>query len=184
MRYKHIYFLLAYSTIICQRQLANWQQDFLSLHTLNTILKSLQGILKPETVQEMWQKVDENEGIADKDGWYGWGWSVLPEKQTHGSCQHQKHTISHVGKCSIVPKKCPTMRLSKLTNTLHQPMGFKGLFPERNQKYDQFSLCGISWGSGEERILRWGGGIWDDDHSSCASTLIFISCISSFTLLD
>ncbi|XP_031574305.1 serine beta-lactamase-like protein LACTB, mitochondrial [Actinia tenebrosa] len=59
--------------------------------------KLLPGILKPETIKEMWKEVDRNKGTAHKDGWYGWGWYVLSDKQTHGACRHVKQTIFHTG---------------------------------------------------------------------------------------
>lgn len=59
------------------------------------------GILKPETIQEMFQKIIKTENIAQKNGWYGWGWYVTPEKQTFGACRKQKATFYHTGNSLI-----------------------------------------------------------------------------------
>ena len=59
------------------------------------------GILKPETMHEMWKEVEKNKGTAHKDGWYGWGWYVLPEKQSYGACRHVRKTVYHTGSIGI-----------------------------------------------------------------------------------
>ena len=37
------------------------------------------------------------EGKGHKDGGYGLGWVVIPEKQDFGSCYHQSETVFHSG---------------------------------------------------------------------------------------
>jgi len=41
--------------------------------------------------------VTNTEGKGHKDGGYGLGWVVIPEKQDFGSCFHQSETVFHVG---------------------------------------------------------------------------------------
>lgn len=57
----------------------------------------LPGFLKPETVTELWKIVTNTEGKGHKDGGYGLGWAVIPEKQEFGACNHQSETILHSG---------------------------------------------------------------------------------------
>ena len=37
------------------------------------------------------------EGKGHKDGGYGLGWVVIPEKKDFGSCYHQSETVFHTG---------------------------------------------------------------------------------------
>ena len=37
------------------------------------------------------------EGKGHKDGGYGLGWVVIPEKQDFGNCYHQTETVFHDG---------------------------------------------------------------------------------------
>lgn len=58
----------------------------------------LPGFLRPETVTELWKIVANTEGQGHKDGGYGLGWAIIPEKQEFGACQHQSETVLHSGK--------------------------------------------------------------------------------------
>ena len=58
----------------------------------------LPGFLQPESVTEMWKIVANTEGQGHKDGGYGLGWAVIPEKQDFGACYHQSETVLHKGK--------------------------------------------------------------------------------------
>lgn len=58
---------------------------------------SLPGFLRLETVTEMWKIVANTEGKGHKNGGYGLGWAVVPEKQQFGACNHQFETILHSG---------------------------------------------------------------------------------------
>jgi len=62
-----------------------------------SMLGRLPGFLKPETVTELWKIVTNTEGKGHKDGGYGLGWAVIPEKQEFGACNHQSETILHSG---------------------------------------------------------------------------------------
>ncbi|XP_067032495.1 serine beta-lactamase-like protein LACTB, mitochondrial isoform X2 [Acropora muricata] len=71
----------------------------------------LPGFLKPETVTELWKIVTNTEGKGHKDGGYGLGWAVIPEKQEFGACNHQSETILHSGGaigCSSILLMRPT----------------------------------------------------------------------------
>lgn len=57
----------------------------------------LPGFLKPETVTALWKIAANTEGQGHKDGGYGLGWVVIPEKQDFGACHHQSETILHGG---------------------------------------------------------------------------------------
>ncbi|KAJ7387896.1 hypothetical protein OS493_001246 [Desmophyllum pertusum] len=57
----------------------------------------LPGFLRPETATELWKIVANTEGKGHRDGGYGLGWVVIPEKQDFGSCYHQLDTIFHSG---------------------------------------------------------------------------------------
>lgn len=57
----------------------------------------LPGFLQPETLNELWKIVANTEGKGHKDGGYGLGWVVIPEKQDFGSCYHQSETVLHTG---------------------------------------------------------------------------------------
>lgn len=59
----------------------------------------LPGFLRPETVTDLWKVVANTESKGHKDGGYGMGWVVIPEKQDFGSCYHQSETVLHTGKC-------------------------------------------------------------------------------------
>lgn len=59
----------------------------------------LPGFLRPETITDLWKVVANTEGKGHKDGGYGMGWVVIPEKQDFGSCCHQSETVLHTGKC-------------------------------------------------------------------------------------
>ena len=57
----------------------------------------LPGFLRPETVIDLWKVVANTEGKGHKDGGYGMGWMVIPEKQDFGCCCHQSETVLHTG---------------------------------------------------------------------------------------
>ncbi|KAL9982159.1 hypothetical protein ACROYT_G010969 [Oculina patagonica] len=57
----------------------------------------LPGFLRPETVTDLWKVVANTESKGHKDGGYGMGWVVIPEKQDFGSCYHQSETVLHTG---------------------------------------------------------------------------------------
>ena len=65
--------------------------------TIFITLGCLPGFLKPETVTELWKVAANTEGQGHKDGGYGLGWVVIPEKQDFGACHHQSETILHGG---------------------------------------------------------------------------------------
>ena len=62
------------------------------------IVGGLPGFLQPETVSELWKIVANTEGQGHKDGGYGLGWEVIPEKQEFGACHYQSETVLHIGK--------------------------------------------------------------------------------------
>ena len=37
------------------------------------------------------------EGQGHKDGGYGLGWAIIPERQDWGACYHQSETVLHSG---------------------------------------------------------------------------------------
>lgn len=67
------------------------------------VVGSLPGFLRPETVSEQWKIVANTEGQGRKDGGYGLGWAVIPEKQEFGACHHQSETVLHSGKDKPTP---------------------------------------------------------------------------------
>ena len=86
--------------------------------TIFFTLGCLPGFLKPETVTELWKVAANTEGQGHKDGGYGLGWVVIPEKQDFGACHHQSETILHGG-TKIMGGLCDTnlhINLSKHDN--------------------------------------------------------------------
>lgn len=61
------------------------------------LIGCLPGFLQPETVTELWNIVANTEGQGHKDGGYGLGWVVIPEKQDFGASCHQSETVLHSG---------------------------------------------------------------------------------------
>ena len=59
--------------------------------------KLLPGYLKKETMETIFSPVDKTECSWDKDGYYGMGWAVIPEKYENGFCKQQRHYVSHTG---------------------------------------------------------------------------------------
>lgn len=65
------------------------------------LIGCLPGFLQPETVTELWNIVANTEGQGHKDGGYGLGWVVIPEKQDFGASCHQSETVLHSGEKKI-----------------------------------------------------------------------------------
>lgn len=59
--------------------------------------QNLPGYLKKDTVEMIFSPVDKTECTWDKEGFYGMGWAVTPEKYENGFCRQQKHYVSHTG---------------------------------------------------------------------------------------
>lgn len=59
--------------------------------------KLLPGYLRSETVKSMWNRDFDTKSDWDVDGFYGMGWSVVPDKQEYGYCRHQRYYTSHTG---------------------------------------------------------------------------------------
>ncbi|CAG2210964.1 LACTB [Mytilus edulis] len=75
------------------------------LETVNSVVdkgnnsdrKLLPGYLKRKTMDMIFSPVDKTECSWDKDGFYGMGWAVVPEKYENGYCKQQRHYVSHTG---------------------------------------------------------------------------------------
>ena len=75
-----------------QVMLYAYQQD-------SAIGPALPGYISAKTMQEMWTPVSKTKCQWDMgiDTGYGFGWGVIPKRQTHGECQQQKAYVSHTG---------------------------------------------------------------------------------------
>ncbi|KAK6184879.1 hypothetical protein SNE40_007241 [Patella caerulea] len=55
------------------------------------------GYLKADTMKTIWTLVDNTKINWDKDGGYGMGWGVVPEKQEYGCGRQQRYYVTHTG---------------------------------------------------------------------------------------
>ena len=94
--------------------------------TIFFTLGCLPGFLKPETVTELWKVAANTEGQGHKDGGYGLGWVVIPEKQDFGACHHQSETILHGG--------------TKIMGGLCDANLHKNLSKHNNEKKDKYKV--------------------------------------------
>ena len=128
--------------------------------TIFFTLGCLPGFLKPETVTELWKVAANTEGQGHKDGGYGLGWVVIPEKQDFGACHHQSETILHGG-TKIMGGLCDTnlhKNLSKHNNEKKGEVHVNMYIPEHKlstrpklKSSIRFLFSVFFWGG-------WGGG--------------------------
>lgn len=90
----------------------------------NTMLYSYQqkdsdkgGILKAETVKQMWTPVDNTSCFWNPDGGYGMGWCVVPQKEEFGECRQQRWSVNHTGaaigasSALFILPRCPSQKV-------------------------------------------------------------------------